>query len=112
MKSYQHLEEGHKMISTHFNMFYNAALTADRLCRIGVQDVSLAVLPLFHAFGQTCVMNATLYAGGTLTLLRRFEPDLERFSILIFTRIMKLRKLLSAQRGFLKLRLMKKQKNF
>jgi len=60
---------------THFNMFYNAALTADRLCRIGVQDVSLAVLPLFHAFGQTCVMNATLYAGGTLTLLRRFEPD-------------------------------------
>lgn len=60
---------------THFNMFYNAALTADRLCKITPQDVSLAVLPLFHAFGQTCVMNATLYAGGTLTMLARFDTD-------------------------------------
>nr|MBC7245157.1 long-chain fatty acid--CoA ligase [Chloroflexota bacterium] len=60
---------------THFNMFYNAALTADRLCKITPQDISLAVLPLFHAFGQTCVMNATLYAGGTLTLLARFDTD-------------------------------------
>ncbi|UCC75476.1 MAG: long-chain fatty acid--CoA ligase [Anaerolineales bacterium] len=60
---------------SHFNMFYNAALTADRLCGLGDTDVSLAVLPLFHAFGQTCVMNATLYAGGTLSLLPRFEPD-------------------------------------
>ncbi len=60
---------------SHFNMFYNAALTADRLCGLGDRDVSLAVLPLFHAFGQTCVMNATLYAGGTLSLLPRFEPD-------------------------------------
>jgi len=60
---------------SHFNMFYNAALTADRLCGLTEKDVSLAVLPLFHAFGQTCVMNATLYAGGTLSLLPRFEPD-------------------------------------
>jgi len=60
---------------THFNVFYNAALTADRLCGIRAEDISLAVLPLFHAFGQTCVMNATLYAGGTLTMLPRFEPD-------------------------------------
>jgi len=60
---------------THLNLFYNAALTADRLCRITSEDVSLAALPLFHAFGQTCVMNATLYAGGTLSMLPRFEPD-------------------------------------
>ncbi|MBC7261476.1 MAG: long-chain fatty acid--CoA ligase [Chloroflexi bacterium] len=60
---------------THFNMFYNAALTADRLCKITPHDVSIAVLPLFHAFGQTCVMNATLYAGGTLTMLARFDSD-------------------------------------
>jgi len=60
---------------THFNMFYNAAITADRLCGLTAEDVSLAVLPLFHAFGQTCVMNATLYAGGSLSLLRRFEPE-------------------------------------
>jgi len=60
---------------SHFNLFYNAALTADRLLRLTEQDVSLAVLPLFHSFGQTCVMNATLYAGGRLVLLPRFEPD-------------------------------------
>lgn len=60
---------------THFNLFYNAVVTAERLCELTQGDVSLAVLPLFHAFGQTCVMNATLYAGGTLVLLSRFEPD-------------------------------------
>jgi long-chain acyl-CoA synthetase len=60
---------------THFNLFYNAVITAERLCELRQGDVSLAVLPLFHAFGQTCVMNATLYAGGTLVLLPRFEPD-------------------------------------
>jgi long-chain acyl-CoA synthetase len=60
---------------THFNMFFNAVLTADRLCKLTPEDVSLAVLPLFHAIGQTCVMNATLYSGGTLVLLPRFEPD-------------------------------------
>ena len=60
---------------THFSLFYNAALTADRLCHITPDDVSLATLPLFHAFGQTCVMNATLYGGGALSMLPRFEPD-------------------------------------
>src|SRR5207253_794841 len=28
----------------------------------------------FHSFGQTCGMNATFLAGGTLTLIPRFEP--------------------------------------
>ena len=60
---------------SHFSTFYNAEVTADRLLRLTAHDVSLGVLPLFHAFGQTCVMNATLYAGGTLVLLPRFEPD-------------------------------------
>ncbi len=60
---------------SHFGLFYNAALTCDRLAHITPEDLSLASLPLFHAFGLTCVMNATLYAGGTLSLLPRFEPD-------------------------------------
>ena len=60
---------------THFNLFYNAALTCDRLAHSTPADVWLASLPLFHAFGQTCVMNAALYGGGTLVLLPRFEPD-------------------------------------
>jgi long-chain acyl-CoA synthetase len=35
---------------SHFNMFYNAAITADRLCGLTCDDVSLAALPFFHAF--------------------------------------------------------------
>jgi long-chain acyl-CoA synthetase len=35
--------------------------------------VCLGALPLFHSFGQTCGMNATLGGGGTLTLVPRFD---------------------------------------
>ena len=37
--------------------------------------MSLAVLPLFHSFGQTMVQNGTLRAGGTLVLLPRFDAE-------------------------------------
>src|SRR5690606_16171189 len=43
---------------THFNMFYNAQFCATRLIDMKPDDVLLAVLPLFHSFGQTVVMNA------------------------------------------------------
>jgi long-chain acyl-CoA synthetase len=41
----------------------------------GVQegDRALAVLPLFHSFGQSSVMNLTLRYGGTICLVPRFE---------------------------------------
>lgn len=75
---------------SHFNVFFNAAITADRLSRLTADDVCLAVLPLFHAMGHTCIMLATLYAGGTLVLLPRFEPDMvlqaiqrERVTVLV-----------------------------
>ncbi len=35
--------------------------------------VILGALPLFHSFGQTCAMNATIAGGGTLTLIPRFD---------------------------------------
>jgi long-chain acyl-CoA synthetase len=60
---------------THFNMFHNASFCADRLVGLTSEDVGLACLPLFHSFGQTCVMNALIYAGGTISMLPRFEPD-------------------------------------
>ena len=36
-------------------------------------DRLLAVLPLFHAFGQTVVQNGALAYGGTIVMLPRFE---------------------------------------
>ncbi|HNP72620.1 MAG TPA: long-chain fatty acid--CoA ligase [Kouleothrix sp.] len=60
---------------SHFNMFFNAYIGAEKVLRTGPDEVGLAVLPLFHSFGQTCVMNALLYSGGTISLLPRFEPQ-------------------------------------
>jgi len=60
---------------THFNVFFNAYYTKDNVVHIREDDVSVAVLPLFHSFGQTCVMNATLMSGATITMLPRFETE-------------------------------------
>ena len=60
---------------THFNMFFNAWCCINNL---GVDyspaDTALMALPLFHAFGQSAVMNVTIGAGATLSLMARFEP--------------------------------------
>ncbi|MBK9710839.1 MAG: long-chain fatty acid--CoA ligase [Kouleothrix sp.] len=60
---------------SHFNMFFNAYIGAEKILQTDRDEIGLAVLPLFHSFGQTCVMNALLYSGGTITLLPRFEPQ-------------------------------------
>ncbi len=39
------------------------------------EDRMLLYLPLFHGFGQNAVMNASLTAGSTLVLHRRFELE-------------------------------------
>ena len=54
-------------------MFFNAYYTKEHIVHATADDVALAVLPLFHSFGQTCVQNATLMAGGTMTMVPRFE---------------------------------------
>jgi len=62
---------------THFNMFFNAVNSGSMLFPAipGVPTVSLATLPLFHSFGQTVVHNMTLFHGGTVVLLARFDPN-------------------------------------
>ena len=60
---------------SHFNIFFNALFSQEKLFKITPDDVSICVLPLFHSFGQVCVMNASLLAGATLTLLPRFETE-------------------------------------
>jgi long-chain acyl-CoA synthetase len=61
---------------THYNLVSNAYM--NRLWDTGAvagKEVSLAVLPLFHAYGLTVAMNATILLGGTLVLLPRFDLD-------------------------------------
>src|SRR3954451_17664705 len=58
---------------THDNLKRNAETSAS-LFSLDETVVVLGALPLFHSFGQTCGMNATIYAGGCLTLIPRFEP--------------------------------------
>ncbi|HWC07883.1 MAG TPA: long-chain fatty acid--CoA ligase, partial [Solirubrobacterales bacterium] len=59
---------------THANLHKNADVSCRTTCEISAGDVVLGSLPLFHSFGQTVSMNASLMAGATLTLVPRFDP--------------------------------------
>ena len=58
---------------THYNLLMNCIVGA-RIAGIVESDVTLGTLPFFHAFGASNVMNTAIYAGGTLSLLPRFDP--------------------------------------
>jgi long-chain acyl-CoA synthetase len=66
---------------THSNLLLNCAIVVPRLIPAGVDDVALATLPLFHSFGQTCIQNALIAAGASVTLLPRFGPK-EAFEVM------------------------------
>lgn len=59
---------------THSNLLQNAILSAD-LVGIQYADTLLIVLPLFHIFAMTVLMNAGLYRGATSVLLPRFDAE-------------------------------------
>jgi long-chain acyl-CoA synthetase len=59
---------------THTNLFRNADVSSRTTSEIGQGDVVLGALPLFHSFGQTVSMNASLKVGACLTLVPRFDP--------------------------------------
>src|SRR4051812_32813486 len=58
---------------THDNLRRNVEISRG-LYDLDEDDVTLGALPLFHSFGQTCAMNATIAGGGCLTLIPRFDP--------------------------------------
>jgi long-chain acyl-CoA synthetase len=58
---------------THANLTRNAEVSAG-LFGLDGEAITLGALPLFHSFGQTCGMNATIRAAGCLTLIPRFDP--------------------------------------
>jgi long-chain acyl-CoA synthetase len=59
---------------THANLARNAEVSSRTTCEIDAGDVVLGALPLFHSFGQTVGMNASLRVGACLTLVPKFDP--------------------------------------
>ena len=73
---------------THSNLLLNAILSSD-IIEIVKEDRLLIVLPLFHIFAMTCLMNAGIYKGSTSILLPRFDAEavlglMQKHSITIF----------------------------
>ena len=58
---------------THRNLWASIEHIA-QTCRLGQQDVSLTVMPLFHVHGLIAGVLAPLSVGGTVVLPGRFAP--------------------------------------
>jgi long-chain acyl-CoA synthetase len=74
---------------THGGLTTNARIAAETLVEADSSDVIMGCLPLFHVFGLTCGLNASVIASSTLTLLPRFTPEkaleiIQRDSVTIF----------------------------
>ncbi len=59
---------------THANLSRNAEVSSRTTCEIAPGDVVFGGLPLFHSFGQTVAMNASLRVGACLALVPKFDP--------------------------------------
>ncbi|MDB4293655.1 long-chain fatty acid--CoA ligase [Maribacter sp.] len=59
---------------SHSNLIHNAILSSN-LFDAQSDDVFLIVLPLFHIFAMTVLMNAGLYVGATSILMPRFDAE-------------------------------------
>ena len=59
---------------THSNLILNAILVGD-LGKTSSDDIILIVLPLFHIFAMTCLMNTGIYRGASSILLPRFDAE-------------------------------------
>jgi malonyl-CoA/methylmalonyl-CoA synthetase len=59
---------------THENLASNARTLVD-LWRFTREDVLLHALPIFHTHGLFTAATTTLFAGGSLLFLSRFDPD-------------------------------------
>ena len=59
---------------THLNLYMNCTI-AGELFGFQEDDIGVAVLPLFHVFGLSSVLNTSVRYGGTLVLIPRFELE-------------------------------------
>ena len=59
---------------THLNLYMNCTV-AGELFGFRDDDIGVAVLPLFHVFGLSSVLNTSVRYGGTIVLIPRFELE-------------------------------------
>jgi long-chain acyl-CoA synthetase len=59
---------------THFQLYMNCTV-AGELFGFQDDDIGVAVLPLFHVFGLSSVLNTSVRYGGTIVLIPRFELE-------------------------------------
>ena len=60
---------------THQNLTANARQVNAIDPEPGMEDRILGVLPLFHVFANTCVLNRTIVSGGCIVMLPRFNAE-------------------------------------
>jgi long-chain acyl-CoA synthetase len=58
---------------THIQLYMNADIPG-RLFNIQQDDIALTVLPLFHVFGLSSILNICVRFGCTMSLVPRFDP--------------------------------------
>jgi long-chain acyl-CoA synthetase len=59
---------------THGNLHACASIF-ERVHRLGPDDRAGTALPLFHVYGQACILATTMRVGASLSLLPRFDPQ-------------------------------------
>jgi long-chain acyl-CoA synthetase len=74
---------------THFQLYMNCTVGGE-LFGFRADDIGLAVLPLFHVFGLSSVLNVAVRFGGSIVLVPRFEVEpvldaIERHRCTIFS---------------------------
>jgi len=60
---------------THGNLARNAKILAEMRGELDPKTVVIGVLPLYHVYGITSVMNVSMYLGFTIELFSHFEPE-------------------------------------
>lgn len=60
---------------THFALVEQVNVLLLSTFDVRAGDTVMGTLPLFHTFGQTCVLNVGIRAGATIVLVPRFDAD-------------------------------------
>ena len=60
---------------THKNIASEARILAEMRGKLNPTTVVIGVLPLYHVYGITSVLNVSMYLGLTIELFTKFEPE-------------------------------------